>query len=136
MSALSLTPFIAQAAGTIAFLLLVCVSAAAVFALSPVAAAEHLLAGGGSTEPSSEVMTLLAKPGGLGKAAEITAHRTTGDDAAFGAAGFLRDTELPVAAMSEDASDLESEDAIPLISLFDSLAHHAPPEDRWWGINE
>jgi len=134
MSALSLSPFIAPAAGTIAFLLLLCVSVAAVIALSPLAAGEHLLASGAPTDPGA--MSLPATPAGLENAAEIAVHRTSADETSIGAAGLPRDAELPVPVMSGAASDLESDDAIPLISLFDSLAHHAPPEDRWWGINE
>lgn len=127
MSALSLTPFIAPAAGTIAFLLLLSVTIGAVLALAPFGADAKLLAGCADGQSNAELVSL---PG------EMRADKTS--------AVLDSPVEQSFSSRSPSfASDTDPEECdhfeISLASGRDVPAQLFDPADvvdRWWGINE
>ena len=132
----SLTPFLAPAAGTIAFLLLLCVSIGAVLALSPFPAEEKLASGGDDTRSVAMPGSSFPLHGGieaedspvsnrpLAKQTSASKSEVASQGAAYGghaARETARDFHRELPAHPVHAQD-------PYADLYSTV--------RWWGINE
>ena len=137
MSPLSLTPFIAPAAGTIAFLLLLSVTIGAVLALAPFGADGKLITGCADGQSSAESVSLVSLPG------EMEADKTSAlldspevQTSNSRSQGFICDTDPEECDRFEIS--LASGRDVPAHSISVSGQSFDPADvaDRWWGINE
>ena len=136
MSAISLTPFIAPAAGTIAFLLLLCVSIGAVLALTPFRANEKMVTEGIDEELGAGAVSLAASHGGMSIEVDVTATRPIAKQTSSSQAeGFQREADSLERTFGT-ASVESGRDVLMDPSHASEQSPHWAPADRWWGINE
>ena len=132
----SLTPFLAPAAGTIAFLLLLCVSIGAVLALSPFPAEEKLASGGDNTRSVAMSGSSFPQRGGIEAEDSPVSNRPLAKQTSASKSEVAsRVTDSSGHAARENARDSHQELPTHPVHAQDPYADLYSTV-RWWGINE
>lgn len=136
MTATTLAPFLAPAAGTIAFILLLCVSIGAVLALNPFSAGERLTSPENHTPPFAWTDLPPAIDRGIETEDSTNSNRLTSKQASAELPeGFTREEKSPRDASWETSANSERDLRHDPIREPEPYAF-AQPAVRWWGINE
>lgn len=136
MTATSLAPFLAPAAGTVAFLLLLCVTIGAVLTLAPGSAHEKLTASENDTQSLAWAGLPSATSTGIETDDSTISNEPLAKSASSGKPeSLMRETHSSEPTSREASTGFERD-------LHSSPAHDWEPGAclqsavRWWGINE